>query len=115
MEDAFGSQIKSTDRCREIIRDEIETGYLPKRYMFLTRSVASIVFRARAQVFDPAPRKPHWDNIWRCSLCLKKDQSYKHYEMGCEGTRDIFGSEKDRDVTWSLIQNLRGSNAEIKN
>ena len=75
-----------------------------KRYMFLPRSVASIVFRAREGVLDPAPGKPYWDNVWRCSLCLERDKTSKHYIMGCKGTKDIFRSETVREDALSLIQ-----------
>ena len=34
--------------------------------------------------------------------------------MGYKVAKDIFRSDKDRGGTWSLKENLRGSNAEIE-
>lgn len=54
MEDASKNKVRFTERYSEIIRDKIEMD-VPKRYMLLPKSVASIVFRARARVFNCNP------------------------------------------------------------
>ena len=82
--------------------------------MELSRKVASAIFRARAGVLDPTPRKPYWDRVWRCKFCMGKEQSTRHYIFHCPGTDNIFEDKKEREETFRILQTLEGNKKEIK-
>ena len=78
-------EIKESERYGDIAIDEV-TPEEPKKYMELSRKVASAIFRGRAGVLDPTPRKPYWDRVWRCKFSMEKEQSTRHYILHCPGT-----------------------------
>ena len=83
-------------------------------YMTLNRKAASLMFRARTNLLDPIPRKPYWDNVWRCKLCLSKKQNTKHYITECRGTKHIFTSDRDRELTFQTIKTLETDQEGMK-
>lgn len=110
----FDEEVKKTKRYKEIIKDNIVPGK-QKIYMALSTKIAASVFRARTDIMDPTPRKPYWDNIWKCKYCNEKSQSSnKHYIVECIGTSQNFKDENERNIIWRNITTLEGSEEEIK-
>ena len=109
----FEKEIKESERYGDIAIDEVTPGE-PKKYMELSRKVASAIFRGRAGVLDPTPRKPYWDRVWRCKFCMEKERSTRHYILHCPGTDNIFKDKKEREEIFRILQTLEGNKNEIK-
>ena len=61
------TEIEGLKGYRENIKDEIIVGK-KKRYVSLTQKKAKVWFRMRANIIDPAPRRPYNpSSIWKCN------------------------------------------------
>ena len=100
------SEIEELKGYKENIRDEIVVGK-KKRYVSLTQKKGKIWFRMRANIIDPAPRRPYNPkSIWKCKFCEAKDQSTKHYIKECEGIKEGMFQGLDRETVYEVIQTL---------
>ena len=113
MKNKIQKEIENTKQYKEIAHDEITPGVV-KKYMSLEKKMAQVVCRARTGTLDPEPRKPNWDTIWKCKLCVVKKQTSYHYIAECTYTRNIFQDDTDRKNSWKLLQTLNGTDTEIE-
>ena len=100
------TEIEELKGYRNNVNDEIIIGKA-KRYTKLTQKKAKIWFRMRANIIDPAPRRPFKPNcIWKCKFCETEEQSTEHYIKSCVGVdNEIFGG-KNREDLFRIIQTL---------
>ena len=78
MKEYLDSQIDRTKRYKENIEEERNYGK-PKNYFCLPKKLAEAVFRGRADIIDPTPRKPHEGEKWKCKFCDERKQTTRHY------------------------------------
>ena len=100
------TEIKELKGYWSNVKDEIILGK-QKRYIKLTQKKAKIWFRMRANIIDPAPRRPYSPNsIWKCKFCESEEQSTEHYVKSCKGIDEkVFGG-LDREDVYRKIQTL---------
>ena len=100
------TEIKELKGYWSNVKDEIILGK-QKRYIKLTQKKAKIWFRMRANIIDPAPRRPYSPNsIWKCKFCESEEQSTEHYVKSCKGIDEkVFGG-LDREDVYRTIQTL---------
>ena len=107
-------EIDQLKKYKDIIKDDLVIGK-QKQYMCLPVRKAAMVFRARTNQLDPAPRKPYWsERIWRCRFCREKTQDTKHYILECKRAEEIMGSTKGKDEIWRLVTTLDGDRKELE-
>ena len=94
-----------TRKYRENAIDEIKVK-VSKGYLHLPTKIVEALFRGRTGLLDPEPTKPYWKNIWKCKLCRARDQSTNHYVRTCEGTRQFFQTEIEREEVWNVLRTL---------
>ena len=103
------TEIEGLKGYRENIKDEIIVGK-KKRYVSLTQKKAKVWFRMRANIIDPAPRRPYNpSSIWKCKFCDAEEQSTKHYIKMCRGIKQEIFREINRDDVYQIIQTLECS------
>ena len=114
IESKIKDEVNDCGKYKENALDKVQISK-SKRYMLLSRKVASAVLRARAGVLHPEPRKPYWEEgRWRCLYCLEKLQSTKHYVLHCKGTKYLFTNDAERQTTWDRLTLLDGNDKEIE-
>ena len=98
-------EMVKTKHYKENVTDEIVIGK-QKQYMYLPTKITQAVFRARAGILDPEPRKPYWKKIWKCKFCKTREQTSKHYIKECRETRKHFNSIAEREEIWRCLSKL---------
>ena len=108
------SEVERITKYREIAKDEIRVGE-QKNYMSLPvkKAASTSIFRARANLLDPTPRKPYWDRVWKCKFCRAKTQDTQHYILECTKTSEIIRG-RSKEELWRLITTLEGNKKEIE-
>ena len=111
-EKELNKEIERLKKYREIVKDQLKVGE-QKKYMCLPVKKAASFFRARTNQLDPSPRKPYWNNIWRCRFCRTKTQDTKHYILECKKAEEIMGGRRSKDEIWRMITTLQGEKKEM--
>jgi hypothetical protein len=100
------TEIEDLKGYRKNVEDVIEIGK-GKIYTKLTQKKAKIWFRMRANIIDPAPRRPYRPNsIWKCKFCNADNQSTEHYVKTCDGIDMTVFDGKSREDVYKIIQTL---------
>ena len=106
--------VDATRHYKEMVGEEILPG-VPKIYMKEKRSISMAITRGRTNTIDPKPRKPEWENPYRCKLCLAKSQTSRHYIVECLMTENVFVNKEDRISSWQLLKTIKGDRNDIIN
>ena len=100
------NEIKELKGYCNNVKDEIIAGK-KKRYISLTQKKAKIWFRMRANIIDPAPRRPYNSvSIWKCKFCNEPDQSTEHYVRNCAAIKEEIFGHWEREHVFRIIQTL---------